>query len=262
MPGGDWRGGQAPDRTWAMVKALFELNPALDRAALAADFAQHGRLQIRDVLTEQTAREIRDILVNQTDWGFALQVGTHGKPESWRGHELRAPGGAQAVMEKIQQTDRAAADRDYAFRLQRYSLVEAYLGQWNPGSPHDLLLEHLNDEPFMALMRQVTGIPELVKADGHASCYGPQQFLGKHLDSHVAEGWRIAYVLNLTIDDWHPDWGGYLMFFDEDGDVEAGYMPRFNTLNLFRVPQSHAVSYVPPFAPRGRYAISGWLRDQ
>jgi Rps23 Pro-64 3,4-dihydroxylase Tpa1-like proline 4-hydroxylase len=44
--------------------------------------------------------------------------------------------------------------------------------------------------------------------------------------------------------------------------VIEGYMPRFNTLNLFAVPQHHAVSFVPPFAPQGRIAISGWFRDQ
>ncbi|OZA59360.1 MAG: hypothetical protein B7X78_08485 [Sphingomonadales bacterium 39-62-4] len=83
-----------------------------------------------------------------------------------------------------------------------------------------------------------------------------------HNDSHVMEGWRVAYVLNLTSADWQPDWGGYLNFLDEDGDVICGWKPRFNTLNLLRVPQLHQVTYVPPFAPRARYAITGWLRDR
>ena len=72
----------------------------------------------------------------------------------------------------------------------------------------------------------------------------------------------MAYVLNLAIDDWHPDWGGYLLFLDEEGDIAAGYRPRFNALNLFAVPQSHAVSYVPPFAPKVRLALTGWLSDR
>jgi Rps23 Pro-64 3,4-dihydroxylase Tpa1-like proline 4-hydroxylase len=52
------------------------------------------------------------------------------------------------------------------------------------------------------------------------------------------------------------------MFYDEDGDCIAGFKPRFNALNLFAVPQRHSVSYVPPFAPAGRFAITGWFRDQ
>jgi Rps23 Pro-64 3,4-dihydroxylase Tpa1-like proline 4-hydroxylase len=245
-----------------MPKPLFALNPDLPRDELATEFARSGRLQIRDVLTRETAEELRDILANRTEWGVAIQAGAKDKPFSLRGREMQKPAPAQEVTERVKATDRAAASRDYAFRHMRYSLVEGYLEKWNPGGPHDLLLEHLNAPEFMGLMRAVTGMPDLVKADGHASCYARQHFLGKHLDSHVAEGWRVAYVLNLTIDDWYPDWGGYLVFYDDDGDIETGFMPRFNSLNLFRVPQAHAVTYVPPFAPRGRYAISGWLRDR
>ena len=245
-----------------MAKALFSLNPDLPRAQLAETFQRESRVQIADVLTRDTAEELRMILARQTPWGMAVQSGAEGKPQSFRAEELRDPARRQQAQQALQGTDAAAARGDYAFRSMRYSLVEAYLEKWNPGSPQDLLLEHLNDEPFLQLVRDVTGMDDLIKADGHASCYGPQQFLGLHSDSHVLEGWRIAYVLNLTIDEWKPDWGGYLLFYDDAGDVIAGFKPRFNTLNLFAVPQAHAVSFVPPFAPEGRYAISGWLRDR
>lgn len=245
-----------------MAKSLFELNPNLDRAALAAKFAEANRLQIPDILTAETARELRQILHSHTDWGMALQAGAHGEAHGFRAQELRQRDMAQKAMEIGRATDQAAAGRDYAYRALRYSMVEALQGGWDPGGPHEVLLEHLNAEPFIGLMRDVTGIDNLIKADAHASCFAPQHFLGLHNDSHVAEGWRIAYVLNLTIDDWYPDWGGYLVFFDDDGNIETGFKPEFNTLNLFLVPQAHAVTYVPPFAPKGRYAISGWLRDR
>ena len=115
---------------------------------------------------------------------------------------------------------------------------------------------------FLDLVREVTAIPELVKADAQATLYGPSHFLTQHNDSHMAEGWRIAYVLNFTAEPWRPDWGGYLLFYDEEGDVIAGYRPRFNALNLFAVPMLHSVTYVPPFSPIGRYAITGWFRDR
>jgi Rps23 Pro-64 3,4-dihydroxylase Tpa1-like proline 4-hydroxylase len=245
-----------------MAKALFELNPDLDRAALSRRFAQDRRLQIHDLLTQETARELRDILHSHTPWGIAMQVGATGEARSFNAQELRETASAQAAVEMARATDKAAASGDYAFRSLRYSLVEAVQQGWDRGGPFEILLEHLNADPFLGLMREVTGIPELLRADGHASCYGAQHFLGRHNDSHVAEGWRIAYVLNLTIDDWHPDWGGYLLFYDADGNIETGFKPRFNTLNLFLVPQDHAVSYVPPFAPKGRYSINGWLRDR
>lgn len=253
-------------RLWfaQMAQLLFAINPALARTQLAQSFARDGRLQIRDVLTRETAETLRSILAHQTDWGVAIHADEQGQSQrqSFRSQDLKQPEKARRLQELVGATARAAAQRLYAFRHLRYSLVEACLEKWDEGGPHDLLLEHLNAPEFLDLMRQVTGIAELVKADAHASCFGPQHFLGRHNDSHMAEGWRVAYVLNLTIEDWHPNWGGYLVFFDADGDIEIGYKPRFNTLNLFRVPQDHAVSYVPPFAPNGRYAISGWLRDR
>ncbi|MDE1468317.1 2OG-Fe(II) oxygenase [Aurantiacibacter sp. D1-12] len=245
-----------------MAKALFELNPDLDRAALAEEFARERRLQVPQVLTDETARELRMVMQHHTEWGIALQAGATGEPRNFRPAELKDPQKQRQAMEMGQQTDQAAARGDYAYRALRYSLVEGLQSGWDPDSPYAVLLEHLNAEPFLGFMRTITGMPDLVKADAHASCFASQHFLGRHNDSHVAEGWRIAYVLNLTIDNWHPDWGGYLVFYDEDGNVETGFKPEFNTLNLFAVPQDHAVTYVPPFAPKGRYAINGWLRDR
>ncbi|MBH5322389.1 2OG-Fe(II) oxygenase [Aurantiacibacter sediminis] len=244
------------------MKKLFELNPDLDRAALAKEFAEKQRLQVRDFLTEETARELREIMEKHTEWGIALQAGSTAKPRNFRPAELRDQAIQRQAMEMGRETDQAAAKGDYAYRALRYSMVEGLQKGWDEGGPYAVLLEHLNAEEFLGFMRDITGIAELAKADGHASCFAAQHFLGKHNDSHVAEGWRVAYVLNLTIDNWHPDWGGYLTFFDDAGNVEVGFKPEFNTLNLFAVPQDHAVTYVPPFAPKGRYAISGWLRDR
>lgn len=237
---------------------LFEVNPALDRAALAARFARDRRVQIRDVLTDATAREIRSILSRHTDWGVAWQAGADGP------HAL-----TKSVMAGMAQPQNAEIGRklvtsmqgeDYAFVYGCFPILTAYQEKWAPGSPHDLLIEHINADPFMELVRTVTGFPDLVKADAQATLYRPGHFLAQHDDSHVAESWRVAYVLNLTDQEWRPEWGGYLQFLDEEGDVIAGFRPRFNSLNLFAVPQRHHVSYVPPFAPVARYAITGWFR--
>ena len=59
---------------------------------------------------------------------------------------------------------------------------------------------------------------------------------------------------------WRAEWGGLLMFLDEAGDVTETFTPAAGTLNVFRVPQSHAVSMVAPFAAAPRYSITGWWR--
>lgn len=108
----------------------------------------------------------------------------------------------------------------------------------------------------------MTGVPELIKADAQTTFFSAGDFLAVHDDSNATEGRRVAYVLNVADDDWRPDWGGYLNFLGDDGDIVAGWRPRFNALNLFRVPQRHQVSYVPPFALATRFAVTGWLRDK
>lgn len=247
-----------------MARKLFELNPALDRQDLAAAFSRDRRLHVRDILTRETAEEIRMILAQATPWGLAMQSdgGDEDGPQQVRATELRTPQGRARAQHLGNATDHAAARGDYAFRYAQYPLVQAVQEGWDPDGPHQFLLEYLNAPEFLEFIRSVTGFSDLAKADGQATLYAPHHFLARHYDSHVAEGWRVAYVLNFTIDDWQPDWGGYLQFFDDEGDVIQAYRPRFNTLNLFAVPQPHAVSYVPPFAPIGRYAITGWFRDR
>ena len=219
---------------------------------------------MRDVLNEQSAREIQSLLAGGTPWGLATRGGDSPKTpaQSFSQADMRAPGGVERVNAAANAAAQASAKGDYAFRYAHFSLVEAVQQGWNPGGPHELLLEHLNAEPMMDLVREITGFPELVKADGQATLFGPQHYLGRHTDSHVMEGWKVAYVLNFAREGWHPDWGGYLLFLDEDGDVIEGFRPRFNALNMFAVPQSHLVSFVAPFAPAGRMAITGWFRDR
>jgi Rps23 Pro-64 3,4-dihydroxylase Tpa1-like proline 4-hydroxylase len=239
---------------------LLDLNPALDLAALAAAFARDRRLQIRDVLTEASARIVHHILAEETPWGLAWQAGERGPDRLRREALVTMPAAErQARTEAMMAAMRAS---DYAFTYASYPILLAYLDKWNPDGPHDLLLEYLNDRPIMDLVRAISGIPELVKADAQATLYAPNHFLAVHNDKHSTEGRRVAYVLHLCAEDWRPDWGGYLNFYDDDGDVIAGLRPRFNTLNLFAVPQRHNVGYVPPFAPVARYAITGWFRDR
>ena len=239
---------------------LFQLNPKIDRQRAAKSFAETKRVQIRDFLTPEAARTIHRVLSRETPWGLAWRAGDDG-PHGLRRQDVAAlgPERSKALMQKIAE---AMHGRDYAFIYGQYQLLTANVEGWGEHEALELLMEHINDEPLMELVREVTGIPQLKKADGQATLYGPNHFLAVHDDSHVAEGWQIAYVMNFCAEDWRPDWGGYLLFFDKDGDVISGFKPRFNTLNMFKVGQAHNVTYVPPFAPVGRYAITGWFRDR
>jgi len=239
---------------------LFELNPNLDRWDLARRFANEGRVQVRDFLSEDAAQTILRVLANETPWGLAWQAGSDG-PHGLRRQEidLQTPGQMQDVSGKIAA---AMQGEDYAFAYAQYQILTAVQQGWGEHPALDLIIEHLNAEPMMDLIRDISGMTDLVKADAQATLYAPQHFLSAHNDVHAEEGRQIAYVMSFCAQEWRPDWGGYLLFYDEEGDVVGGFRPRFNALNLFRVPQWHSVSYVTPFAPVARFAITGWFRDR
>lgn len=119
--------------------------------------------------------------------------------------------------------------------------------------------EFLNGSDFLDFIRVLTGDPRAAYVDSRATRFMSGHYLTQHDDSRAGQDRLYAYVLNLT-PQWKVDWGGLLAFIDEDGHVAEAYAPRMNALNLFAVPQAHAVTFVTPFARAPRYAITGWIR--
>lgn len=116
-----------------------------------------------------------------------------------------------------------------------------------------------NGAAFLDFARDLTGDNRIAYIDAQATRYLPGHFLNSHTDEHEGAGRLYAYVLNLT-PRWRVEWGGLLMFLNEDGAVSETFTPVFGTLNVFRVPQDHAVSMVAPFAGGPRHSITGWWR--
>ena len=239
---------------------LLQLNPNIDRAAVASAFAATGRLQVRDILIDESAARVRKTLMEETPWGLAWQAGAAASANFVGAEELLQLSAEQRAALAARAADAEA--QDYAFAYYSYPLVTAYLERWHPGSAHERLLEELNGPAILDFMREVTGISEIVKMDGQATLYGPGHFLWPHSDAESTRGRRVAYVLNLTLGEWKPQWGGYLNFFDDHWDVEQAFRPRFNSLNLFQVPQWHSVGEVSAEARLARYAVTGWARDR
>ena len=111
---------------------------------------------------------------------------------------------------------------------------------------------------YIGFVRSITGDAAIRRANAQATRYRPGHFLRYHTDIDSSEGRRYAYVLNLTRG-WQPDWGGLLQFVDDDGRIIDTFLPRWNSLSLFRVPAGHLVSMVAPWADEERLAITGWL---
>ena len=122
------------------------------------------------------------------------------------------------------------------------------------------VLDFMNTTGFLDVIRHITGRADIMIADATASCYGPSSFLTEHDDAKEDEERIAAYVLNMT-PSWKPSWGGYLQFFDQDGNMTHGLMPSYNALNIFLVPARHAVGQVATFAGSFRYSIQGWFKS-
>lgn len=244
----------------ASVAPRLVINPDLNRTNLAESFASDRRLQIRNVLTDESARSISRVLLENTPWGISWQAGQDG-PHKLRRDHLTAlpPGEVEAVSRKLHT---AMTGGEFAFIYSQYQMYDAMKDGWSGGLPHDAIVRDMNSAPFLDLVREISGIDQIKWCDAQATHYGPGQFLSLHQDINDTQDWLVAYVLNLCTAEWRPDWGGYLNFFDADGDVVAGYKPRFNALNIFLVPQDHSVGYVPSFAPCSRLAITGWFRGR
>lgn len=239
---------------------LLAINPGLDRERLAAEFKAAGRLRVRDVLTVTSAEGLRRLLMNGTQWGMVWGTEDAGQ-HLLRPNDLDRTGAAD--RDAIEQRVAAAAEQHtLAFLYAVCPISDETTAGWSDRGSHRQLCEELNSDGFLALARALTGMAELKSVEAQATLYAPGHFLTRHDDSYDADGWRVAYVLHLTDGEWAPDWGGCLQFYDEHGDIAQGFRPEFNTLNLFAVPQEHSVTYVPPFAPRRRYSLSGWLKDR
>ncbi len=120
-------------------------------------------------------------------------------------------------------------------------------------------IQWLNSPTTLDAIKKISGFDDIVAASAQATRYYPGHFLTRHNDVHESEQRRVAYVLNLT-PDWHPDWGGLLQFYQQDGTPRDAWAPLFNTMALFDVNHVHSVTYVAPYAKKPRLSITGWFR--
>jgi SM-20-related protein len=229
-----------------------ELNPQLDRVALAEDFRRSQRIHIPNVLTDASAARLSRALQQETPWNVTFNKG---------GDFLDA--------ENVSPDERARLSRGaferarspgfhYIYDNHRLSRNgEAY---GNPAHYLAKLVTFLNAPNVLQFMREVTGLKDIAWADAQATLYRQGDFLTAHDDKTGGHKRLAAYVLNMTAN-WRPDWGGVLQFIDERGHIAEGYVPTFNALNLFKVPADHAVSQVAVYGGF-RYSVTGWFHGR
>lgn len=240
-----------------MADTGFRLNPALDAAALARRFEAAGRLNVPDFLDEEGASRLHRLLRASDEWRLVLNQGD-------RLFELDRP--TQAALDpaanaRLDAAVHAAARYDFQYMFETIRVPDEEDARRARGDALAGFASFLSSPDVVALLRRITGRGAIDFADAQATAYGLGHFLSAHDDSVEGKNRQAAYVFGLT-PAWRPEWGGLLLFHGEDGHIAEAYVPSFNSLTLFAVPQPHSVSMVAPFAAARRYSVTGWLRSR
>ncbi len=234
----------------------IRLNPALDIMALKKAFAEHRRIHVPKILTEDSAERMVRCLINDVDWHLVFNEGD--KTHTLYPEQVKAM--TEEHKQKIRQIVLSQAQKGFQFLYNDYNIYDYYLNGKNMDHFLHRFHEFVNSDTFLSFIRELSGLETITFADSQATAYGPGHFLAIHHDEMAGKYRKLAYVFNFTRT-WQLDWGGILQFLNKDGNVESGFVPTFNALNMFEVPQNYAVSYVAPFSPAIRYSITGWLRE-
>jgi SM-20-related protein len=235
-----------------------EFSSWIDPARLAPVFRERGRMHLPDILDAGFAEQLFECLASNVPWSRTVSIA--GRAHSERLDTLsRAPKALQRDLAAlVAQTARTGFQ--YEFESWRLSDEIEAPGQLAESlAPSEALYDLLNGEAFLGFVRCLTEDERPAYCDAQATRYRAGHFLNTHDDELAGKDRLYAYVLSFT-PTWKVDWGGLLLFHDADGHVAEGLTPRFNTLNIFRVPQVHSVSQVASFVTADRLSVTGWIR--
>jgi SM-20-related protein len=233
---------------------LFRVNPDLDLPAFAASYAATGHVRIPNLLAAG-AEPMHDHLKNREDW-LQLVSTREEVLELSRPKRARMSGKRRAALD-AEVHERARFG--FQYRYEGLRMPEEDEEEWE--SDNDPLTEFarlLASEELLAMLGTVLDHDALRFADGQATAYGPGDFLTCHDDNAPGKNRVAACVFGFT-PRWRTEWGGLLFFHDRYGDPTGAHRPGFNTLDLFKVPRLHSVSFVTPAAAGLRYSVTGWL---
>lgn len=233
----------------------FHPAPSPGQIAEAAHaYARYDRIRIPDFLQHGAAEALHAFL-QAAPWWRTFNQGERTWDLGPESIEVLTPEQAGQLEQAIHE----GAQKGFQYVYETVRVSEQSSERSERGFPVDRLLEAMNTAPALEMWRELTGDPDVGLVDGQATRYLPGHFLTRHDDDVEGKNRVAAYVFNLS-PEWAPEWGGLLQFHDAAGEVTGAMVPGFNVLNLFRVPQSHSVSIVAPFAPAPRYSITGWIR--
>ena len=234
----------------------LSINPKLSADALAGVYQKDQIIRINNIFPDEVAEAIYQVLAKNTPW-HVVHSDENGDHKYYTQSQWRDMGAQQRLI--IQNVNKRARD-GFSYLYYCYPMIDAFIDGRDADWPLHALTEYLNHPDFQTFVKTITNEPSVIKVDAQASYYAPGHFLNIHNDRGGHAERRVAYVLSFC-KNWRADWGGELLFLDDDGNIEQGFTPDFNSLTMFKVPRAHLVSQVTSFAGGPRLSIVGWLRD-
>jgi Rps23 Pro-64 3,4-dihydroxylase Tpa1-like proline 4-hydroxylase len=234
----------------------FDLSPDINAAALREHFNAEGWVQVMPFLHPTHAAILRSDLLRRDDWHEIINSGEKVFELDRAAQKAMSP----ETRARLEQAVNNGARSGFQFRFENIRVPDEHEPKRDDPTHLNSFALFMNSEPVLSLFRSITGTSGINLADAQATAYRAGDLLTSHDDEVEGKHREAAYVFGLT-ETWDPDWGGLLMLEGENGDIRQGLLPRFNCLTMFKVPQRHSVSYVPPFVPYVRLSITGWLRS-
>jgi Rps23 Pro-64 3,4-dihydroxylase Tpa1-like proline 4-hydroxylase len=231
------------------------LNQDLDLGALAEQYRREKRLRIENFLEAEVAGRIFQYCQESVE--YRLVFSRDGQNVTIAMDEL-------AKLPESKKKEMNLEIMNTGSKGEGFLYCGYQMGQAVNTDDEKLLFLHevfdfFNGDELLSAIRTITGEASIVSADAQYTRFTAGHFLTRHRDVIAGKDRRVAYVFSATWG-WHPDWGGLLQFYQEDGTPEDAWSPGFNTLSLFDTSYIHSVTYVTPFAQAPRLSLSGWFR--
>lgn len=224
--------------------------------ALRAEFAQTGRMRIRDFLKAEVCADLHTTL-RALDWRLVLND-AHGRHVDLPPSQQKRLGGKELRRLKHDAQKRSLSGFQYLY--ENYPLYDRIEGRQKVPAPLGDIYMALNDPAFIEPLGDMTAKP-FDFCDIQATRYRAGHMLTDHDDNVAGKNRHCAYVLSVC-PDWQRKWGGNLEFLDADGAVTERFTPGYNVLSVFSVPMAHRVSPVRKGVLASRYSLTGWLRSR
>lgn len=228
---------------------MITINNSLDFTHIKKQYAVDDRVCIQNIFSEDSALTAHNSLNTSTAFDFAFVK--DGLPTLASSQDLAALSAQEQHNMRSSILELGSQGIGYLYGRHQ---IEAHSEQTLVA-----VKEWLNDKKTIDLVKELTGMQDIDFASAQATRYIHGHFLTRHQDIHEVEKRRLAYVLNFS-ENWHPDWGGLLQFYEPSGTPRDAWLPMFNSMNIFDVRHIHAVTYVAPLATKPRLAITGWFR--